>query len=374
MGGTTTHLMRNRLFFLPTLLTALLCLTTPIFARLVGSWMNLGLQGYEVWRNPQIYLIGAQPLCTQIPGLSPGQTKLCQLYQDHMGSVGRGAKTGIHECQWQFRHRRWNCSTVDDSTVFGPVLQIPSREAAFAHAIASAGVVDSVSRSCRDGKLTTCGCSRARRPRDLNKEWIWGGCGDNVEYGYKFTQGFVDVREREKNYKRGTIKQGRQLMNLHNNEAGRRAVIRKTRVTCKCHGVSGSCSLITCWQQLAPFREVGDLLKEKYDGATEVKINRRGKLQVKHPQFNVPTAEDLVYLSDSPDYCRRNNTVGSLGTVDRICNKTSQGMDGCGLLCCGRGYNSQKVTLKERCHCKFHWCCFVECKTCTRVVDLHTCK
>ncbi|KAF4520643.1 hypothetical protein B566_EDAN007509, partial [Ephemera danica] len=45
------------------------------------------------------------------------------------------------------------------------------------------------------------------------------------------------------------------MMNLHNNEAGRRAVIKRTKVTCKCHGVSGSCSLITCWQQLAPFRE-----------------------------------------------------------------------------------------------------------------------
>ena len=69
-------------------------------------------------------MVGAQPLCTQIPGLSPGQAKLCQLYQDHMSSVGRGARAGIAECQWQFRYRRWNCSTVEDSTVFGPVLQI----------------------------------------------------------------------------------------------------------------------------------------------------------------------------------------------------------------------------------------------------------
>lgn len=82
------------------------------------------MQGYEVWRNPQLYMVGAQPLCTQIPGLSPGQAKLCQLYQDHMSSVGRGARAGIAECQWQFRYRRWNCSTVEDSTVFGPVLQI----------------------------------------------------------------------------------------------------------------------------------------------------------------------------------------------------------------------------------------------------------
>ena len=62
------------------------------------------------------------------------------------------------------------------------------------------------------------------------------------------------------------------------------------------------------------------------------------------------------------------------GTTGRACNKTSLGMDGCGLLCCGRGYNSQRVTLKERCHCRFHWCCYVECKTCTKEVDLHTCK
>ncbi|PRD34395.1 UNVERIFIED_CONTAM: Protein Wnt-5a [Trichonephila clavipes] len=85
---------------------------------------NLGLQGIDVLRNPQAYLLSAQPLCSRLSGLSRGQTKLCYLFQDHMGHVARGARLGIHECQWQFKNRRWNCSTVDDSSVFGPVLNI----------------------------------------------------------------------------------------------------------------------------------------------------------------------------------------------------------------------------------------------------------
>lgn len=55
-----------------------------------------------------------------------------------------------------------------------------------------------------------------------HSEWIWGGCGDNIEYGYKFSQSFVDVKERENQYQKGSKDQGRKLMNLHNNEAGRR--------------------------------------------------------------------------------------------------------------------------------------------------------
>lgn len=62
------------------------------------------------------------------------------------------------------------------------------------------------------------------------------------------------------------------------------------------------------------------------------------------------------------------------GTQGRLCNRTSQGMDGCNLMCCGRGYNTQKTTVRERCDCKFHWCCYVDCKICVRTVDVHTCK
>jgi hypothetical protein len=43
-----------------------------------------------------------------------------------------------------------------------------------------------------------------------------------VEYGYRFAKEFVDAREREKNFAKGSEEQGRMLMNLQNNEAGRR--------------------------------------------------------------------------------------------------------------------------------------------------------
>lgn len=43
-----------------------------------------------------------------------------------------------------------------------------------------------------------------------------------MEYGYRFAKEFVDAREREKNFAKGSEEQGRALMNLQNNEAGRR--------------------------------------------------------------------------------------------------------------------------------------------------------
>lgn len=33
-----------------------------------------------------------------------------------------GTSKSIEECQHQFENRHWNCSTVRDGTVFGPVL------------------------------------------------------------------------------------------------------------------------------------------------------------------------------------------------------------------------------------------------------------
>lgn len=60
--------------------------------------------------------------CSKFKGLSKGQAQLCQVYKDHIPHIGKGAREGIDECQWQFRDNRWNCSVVDDSSVFGPIL------------------------------------------------------------------------------------------------------------------------------------------------------------------------------------------------------------------------------------------------------------
>uniref|UniRef100_A0A8C4SXY7 Protein Wnt n=1 Tax=Erpetoichthys calabaricus TaxID=27687 RepID=A0A8C4SXY7_ERPCA len=307
-----------------------------------GEFWSLAMNPIQ---RPEMYIIGAQPLCSQLTGLSQGQRKLCQLYQDHMVYIGEGAKMGIKECQFQFRQRRWNCSTVDNTSVFGRIMQIGSRETAFTYAISAAGVVNAISRACREGELATCGCSREPRPEGLHRDWLWGGCGDNVIYGYRFAKEFVDAREREKNFPKGSEEHARTLMNLQNNEAGRKAVQKLADVACKCHGVSGSCSLKTCWLQLADFRKVGEFLKEKYDSAAAMKINRKGKLELVNTRFNPPSSEDLVYIDQV-----QTTACGTRPLVPWA-------------------HRDVSAYQYERCNCKFHWCCYVKCKRCSEMVD-----
>lgn len=67
--------------------------------------------------------LGARVICDNIPGLVNKQRHLCQRHPDIMQAIGEGTKEWIRECQHQFRHHRWNCSTLDrDHTVFGRVL------------------------------------------------------------------------------------------------------------------------------------------------------------------------------------------------------------------------------------------------------------
>lgn len=150
------------------------------------------------------------------------------------------------------------------------------------------------------------------------------------------------------------------------------------KLLCKCHGVSGSCSVKICWRTVPSFRDVGAFLKDKFDGASRMKFvkktTKKGKLKPWRKMFKRPSRKDLVYLDESPDYCRYNPETGILGTSGRECNRTSRAIDSCNLLCCGRGYRTILKKVKEDCNCKFFWCCRVECQQCVRIVEKHYCK
>ncbi|XP_043684223.1 protein Wnt-7b-like isoform X1 [Vespula pensylvanica] len=381
-------------------------------------------------------VVGAA-VCGRIPGLAKSQREQCRKAPHAMPAVGEGAELGLRECRHQFRHHRWNCSHVANDQIFGHVVVVGSREAAFTYAISSAGVTYAVTAACSRGNITACGCepaiSRTRKELPPNG-WEWGGCSADVTYGMRFARRFLDAREIEGD--------ARSLMNLHNNKAGRKIVKALLQTECKCHGVSGSCTVKTCWRTLPSFRQIGDALMKKYyrakavvaitppppptiqssesishsttaeitpilgndaktqgkptdfikshrDRQSSKKMNsgvkpRRAHLVLKRSKVNtggsmmgskrIPKRSELVFLQPSPNYCEPDLALGSLGTQGRYCNRTSKGTDGCDLMCCGRGYNTHQFTRTWQCRCKFHWCCHVHCDTCTERTEEYTCK
>ncbi|KAH0535005.1 hypothetical protein KQX54_011790 [Cotesia glomerata] len=94
-------------------------------------------------------------------------------------------------------------------------LPLGCRETAFIYAITSAAVTHSIARACSEGSIQSCSCDYTHQSRasPQARDWEWGGCSDNIGYGFKFSREFVDTGERGRNL--------REKMNLHNNEAGR---------------------------------------------------------------------------------------------------------------------------------------------------------
>ncbi|KAJ8387361.1 hypothetical protein AAFF_G00157380 [Aldrovandia affinis] len=280
--------------------------------------------------------------CTNLP-LTNKQKDICKRKPYLIPSIKDGSRLGIAECQTQFKHERWNCSTTKELSVFGYELTSGTKETAFIYAVMAAGLVHAVTRSCSAGNMTECSCDTSLQGSGSPAEgWHWGGCSDDIKYGTWFSRKFIDHAVRNASAKGGDALLA---MNQHNSEAGRQAVAKTMSTDCRCHGVSGSCAVKTCWRTLAPFKRVGGFLKERYEAGVQ-----------------------------SPNYCLEDRRLGVAGTRGRRCSRNSAGPDGCGLLCCGRGYNTHVVRHVERCDCKFVWCCYVRCRHCESMNDMHTCK
>ena len=78
---------------------------------------------------------------------------------------------GTKECALQFSKRRWNCTTVRKS--MKKVLERDTREAAFVHAITTAGVTYAVAQACSLGLLLEC---RSVGKREAKSNFCFSEC------------------------------------------------------------------------------------------------------------------------------------------------------------------------------------------------------
>uniref|UniRef100_A0A183DT50 Protein Wnt n=1 Tax=Gongylonema pulchrum TaxID=637853 RepID=A0A183DT50_9BILA len=143
--------------------------------------------------------------------------------------------------------------------VFGDmILRHGTREAAFVHAISSAGIAYRITKDCSKGLIDKCGCDLSALKR--TEQYNWNGCSDNVRYGVAVSRAFADAAEKGKNQ---TVE--RRIMNLHNNNAGRQVYLEASPDYCESdpergilgthgrhcnissHGIDG-CDLLCCYR------------------------------------------------------------------------------------------------------------------------------
>ncbi|XP_011689850.1 PREDICTED: protein Wnt-11b-2-like [Wasmannia auropunctata] len=349
------------------------------------KWLGLGRTGdTHTW---------TREACTSAKGaglLERKQARACRAAPDVMPALVQAAKDTSTVCQQAFRHRRWNCSSIERAPDYTPELLTGTREQAFVYAMSAAAAVWRLARGCALGSLAACSCATPPRreppsPSALispssfttmpvsfdtlsaRNSFKWGGCGDDVRSASRMAKRFLQGATPPGT---GGTAKFMHAVNMHNNRAGRRAVEQSLTLECKCHGVSGSCSVRTCWRGLGASgpSAAGSRLLRRYATAAEVRPRSGGRLP---PLYH---HDNLLYTTKSPDYCLPDKKRGSLGTIGRQCNGSSSGYESCEYLCCGRGHVTRTEEVYERCDCKYISCCYVRCKTCSRIVKTYECN
>lgn len=217
---------------------------------------------------------------------------------------------------------------------------------------------------------------------------------------------------------------------------------------CRCHGLSGTCQIKSCWDHLLDIDVVINRLRFVYlYDSTKVEATNFGSFE--RPELSLtriaepiedssnlrslvplmpasslssesifslasvvenddrPSSGCLVYLNNSPNYCKAQPLMSHPGTRGRHCAplkeidlyRESTGMNSsranvsqqssfktlaeevkvqaipgsCELLCCDRGYVSDFVLDLVPSNCRFSFCCQVVCDKCLRQRVQHYC-
>ncbi|KAH8255777.1 hypothetical protein KR038_010313 [Drosophila bunnanda] len=291
------------------------------------------------------------------------QNHQCRKETGLPGTLSEARRLATSHCEEQFRYDRWNCSieTRGKRNIFKKLY----KETAFVHALTAAAMTHSIARACAEGRMTKCSCGPKKHNREA-QDFQWGGCNDNLKHGKRVTRSFLDLRGGD----------GDEVSEIlrHDSEVGIEAVSSLMMDKCKCHGVSGSCSMKTCWKKMADFNATATLLRKKYNEAIRKAPNQRSMRQASSSRMKKPKQRrkkpqqsqytTLYYLETSPSYCGV--------TKDRQCLHP----DNCGTLCCGRGYTTKEFKHVEKCRCRFNngRCCQLICDYCQRYEDKYFCK
>ncbi|ESO00037.1 hypothetical protein HELRODRAFT_83478 [Helobdella robusta] len=241
-------------------------------------------------------------LCRSIIGrLSPAHHYFCLRHHDVTEVAILGLRIALSECRYQFKNELWDCTNVMYHRALGKQISDPKK-----------GFKESSVIFALLGASVSTQISRACSAGDL-------------QYSLK-----------------------------------KMAIVR-----CKCHGVSGSCQLKTCWKVAPDFRRVADVIKTKFKMAVRVGAFATNTIEYKIKNLSPKKFKDsLIYTQNSPNFCNPEPKLKILGTTGRQCNASSLDDNDCGSICCGRGFDIVVKTIVKKCLCKFKWCCAVVCRKC----------
>lgn len=326
-------------------------------------------------------------------------------YYEYRHLVAESVQRALNECREKFKWDRWNCPKKAFLDILNRIALPSSKEFGYVRALVASSMVLSLAKSCSSGANGVCSCNQpaslgslgplpsveypgsdrsdpnSDRTKELSpSKFTWRGCEEIVKFSFKVSEVYLEAQETNQD-------EASREINKHNYEVGRVAVKKNMRKVCKCHGVSGSCQMNTCWTSLPDMNRVGNHIRHQYRHAAKVGAMSAKESNVDNlnKELSAIKPDKLVFADSSQDYCYAVPDLGINGTLGRYCSKAKHRPDGaevsraekdsCDRLCtrCGYKVMKERVKTERQCDCRFVYCCSIECKRCPHVEETYKC-